>query len=117
MHAMMLATILYAQADKPTFCQEWNKGTPAEKIQFLLGPEDKMLASLKDKGIPDGNIATFKVCFEKNIVRLKDTLDKDCRVEDALTKFFGQQVDTSSQEYDHMTDYINLCTTSEGQST
>lgn len=116
--AYTLLLVASLVSDKPeTFCTNWNSGTPAQKIKFLLEPEPKLLNHLKEKGLSDGNIATFKVCFEENIVRLRDVLDKDCRVEDALSRFFQAQVDTSDQEFQHINDYINMCTIPEGTQT
>ncbi|SRR5258706_2056738 len=98
------------------FCSGWNAApTPKDKVDFLLTRKPVVIEKMKQKGTPQGNIDIFTVCYDRNILKLKDILDRDCNVERELSKFFKQQVDTSNQEFDHITEYILMCTTTEGR--
>jgi len=98
-----------------TFCTVWNTGTVEDKNRFLMDRMPVIIQVMKKKDVPKGTIDLFSVCYEKNISNLREVLNRDCQIERALTDFFGAQVDTSNQEYEHITEYINVCTSPEGQ--
>jgi len=106
-----------AVATVVTFCTVWNTGTIEDKNKFLMDRRPVVIQVMKKKGIPQGTIDIFSICYEKNLSNLREVLNKDCQIERALTDLFGKRVDTSSQEYEHITEYINMCTSLEGQKT
>ncbi len=93
-----------------TFCTLWDTGTPATKEQFLMDRLPKVAAAIQNKGASTGYVAEFVICYQRNINKLRFSLDGDCQVEKALTKFFnGVQVDTSDREFSDIANYINAC--------
>jgi hypothetical protein len=107
----MLATLfLITQlATNTTFCKAWDD-MPNTKTIFLLERIKEIKASLIENHNFSESMATaVAICYEKNVNILQNRLDSDCRAEKELTKFFGQQVDTSDQEFQDITDFINKC--------
>lgn len=108
--ALLLFLTMATPACADTWCQGWEQGTSKQQFDFLASRRP-LIKNVLDEKRPDKkteNEAALE-CYITNIRTLKTKLDADCRVEHALTDFFKQQVDTSSQEQGDIADYINHC--------
>lgn len=107
---LVFAFKAHADTTSRTFCQFWDTGLQQDKIQFIFkrGPQirDALTTKFPDK---KAEIDVAMKCYDSEVTDLVATLDKDCKVEKAMSEFFKQQVDTGDQEMGDINDYINQC--------